>query len=214
MSETTYRHHASIELAEKVIDNELRLVNVLAHEYCHLANFMISGIKDRPHGREFKEWARKCTNAFKGRGIEVTTKHTYEIEYKFMWLCEDEGCATKYQRHSRSIDPKRHACGKCKGRLRQIKPVPRSEGKDSGKRSEYQVFVKKEFERVKREMPGKGFGEIMAVLGREFRESKKGKNGAAAEENVLASVVEHVEVDDVLKGLDGLKLTTERIAIP
>lgn len=34
-----------------------RLVNVLAHEYCHLANFMISGIKNNPHGKEFKEWS-------------------------------------------------------------------------------------------------------------------------------------------------------------
>ena len=33
-----------------------RLLNVIAHEYCHLANFMISGIKDNPHGKEFKEW--------------------------------------------------------------------------------------------------------------------------------------------------------------
>ena len=33
-----------------------RLLNVVAHEYCHLANFMISGIKDNPHGKEFKEW--------------------------------------------------------------------------------------------------------------------------------------------------------------
>lgn len=75
VSNTTHRHHASIELAEKVIDSEGgsiqsqpqndsdkltisqdRLVNVIAHEYCHLANFMISGIKDNPHGKEFKEW--------------------------------------------------------------------------------------------------------------------------------------------------------------
>ena len=33
-----------------------RLVNVVAHEYCHLATFMISGVKDNPHGKEFKEW--------------------------------------------------------------------------------------------------------------------------------------------------------------
>ena len=33
-----------------------RLLNVVAHEYCHLANFMISGIKDNPHGKEFKAW--------------------------------------------------------------------------------------------------------------------------------------------------------------
>ena len=46
---TTHNHHASIELAEKVIDDEHRLINVLAHEFCHLANFMVSGIKDQPH---------------------------------------------------------------------------------------------------------------------------------------------------------------------
>lgn len=50
------QHYASIELAEKVIDNEDRLKNVIAHEFCHLANFMISDVKDNPHGRSFKEW--------------------------------------------------------------------------------------------------------------------------------------------------------------
>lgn len=50
------QHYASIELAEKVIDNENRLKNVIAHEFCHLANFMISDVKDNPHGRSFKEW--------------------------------------------------------------------------------------------------------------------------------------------------------------
>jgi germ cell nuclear acidic protein len=52
----TYKHYASIELAEKVIDDEHRLYNTLAHEFCHLANFMISGVKDNPHGKEFRAW--------------------------------------------------------------------------------------------------------------------------------------------------------------
>ena len=50
------QHFASIELAEKIIVDEDRLRNVLAHEFCHLANFMISGVKDLPHGKSFKEW--------------------------------------------------------------------------------------------------------------------------------------------------------------
>lgn len=50
------QHFASIELAEKVIDTEEKLVNTLAHEYCHLANFMVSGVKDQPHGASFKRW--------------------------------------------------------------------------------------------------------------------------------------------------------------
>lgn len=49
-------HYASIELAEKVIDNEERLVGTLAHEYCHLANFMVSGVRDQPHGASFGRW--------------------------------------------------------------------------------------------------------------------------------------------------------------
>jgi len=57
-----YRHIANIELAEKVIDDEDRLINVLAHEFCHLANFMISGVKDNPHGKEFKEWYVKSSH--------------------------------------------------------------------------------------------------------------------------------------------------------
>jgi hypothetical protein len=50
------KHYASIELAEKVIDDEHRLINTLAHEFCHLATFMISEVKNNPHGKEFKQW--------------------------------------------------------------------------------------------------------------------------------------------------------------
>ncbi|KAJ9148569.1 hypothetical protein NKR23_g4757 [Pleurostoma richardsiae] len=76
-----HRHHAAIELAEKVIDDEGRLLNVIAHEFCHLTNFMISGVTQNPHGKEFSAWARKCSILFGHRGIKVTTKHTYDIDF-------------------------------------------------------------------------------------------------------------------------------------
>ncbi|KAG7124516.1 HMG box-containing protein C19G7.04 like [Verticillium longisporum] len=76
------RHYASIELAEKVIDNEDRLFNVIAHEFCHLANFMISGITGNPHGKEFKTWTARVSKTFTDRGILVTTKHSYDIDFK------------------------------------------------------------------------------------------------------------------------------------
>lgn len=125
----TSRHHATIELAEKVIDSDDRLINTLAHEYCHLTNFMISNIRTHPHGTSFKEWARKCTEAFAshpvygGGAIKVTTKHSYVISYKYIWCCE--GCGLEYGRHSKSIDPLKVRCGRCKGGLRQVKPTPR-----------------------------------------------------------------------------------------
>ncbi|KAH6707959.1 SprT-like family-domain-containing protein [Leptodontidium sp. MPI-SDFR-AT-0119] len=42
----TYRHVASVELSEEVVIDEDRLLNVMAHEYCHLATCMINGVGD------------------------------------------------------------------------------------------------------------------------------------------------------------------------
>lgn len=156
----THKHHASIELAEKVIDDEHRLMNVLAHEFCHLANFMISGITNNPHGREFKMWAAQCSRAFGGRGIEVTTKHSYDIDFKYMWECE--ACAAEYKRHSKSIDPQRHRCGSCKGLLKQTRPVPRGQGVRGPSR--YQEFVRDQMAVVRGENPGSPQKVVMKLI--------------------------------------------------
>ena len=186
ISETTHRHHASIELAEKVIDCEDRLINVLAHEYCHLANFMISGVKDQPHGKEFKAGAAQVTRAFGDRGVEVTTKHGYDITYKYIWACDD--CDLEYKRHSKSIDPAKHSCGVCKGRLVQILPAPRKE-------SEYQRFVKANWERVKKGAgEGAGLAEINGLLAKEW-EAKKTKDEKGKPEVEVIKLVEDVEED-------------------
>ncbi|RCI07621.1 hypothetical protein L249_1677 [Ophiocordyceps polyrhachis-furcata BCC 54312] len=171
----THHHHASIELAEKVIDDEDKLLNVLAHEFCHLANFMVSGITNNPHGKDFKAWAAKCSRAFgDSRGIKVTTKHTYEIDFKYRWACMD--CGSEYKRHSKSIDPRRHRCGSCQGLLAQTKPVPRqgagAAGGGSGKRSEYQVFVKEQMNIVKGENPGSPQKEVMRIVAGRWAQAK------------------------------------------
>lgn len=148
------QHYASIELAEKIIDCEDRLVNTLAHEFCHLTNFMISNVRDQPHGASFKKWAAKVTSHLRQsdveswRNVHVTTKHSYVINHKYLWACvgrektsameylnvdEDEGCGAEYGRHSKSIDTEKHRCGRCKGRLVQVRPKPRaSPAKKSG----------------------------------------------------------------------------------
>jgi predicted SprT family Zn-dependent metalloprotease len=185
-----YKHHASIELAEKVIDSEPRLLNVLAHEFCHLANFMVSGVTTNPHGREFKAWAAQCSRAFGDRGIQVTTKHSYDIDFKYVWQCVV--CGTEFKRHSKSIDPARHRCGSesCRGELVQVKPVPRKkkdgggggeEGK--GKVSGYQAFVKEQMRVVRGENPGSPQKEIMRIVAGRWA-ARKGKDGAAVAEGV------------------------------
>ncbi|PBP18745.1 sprT family metallopeptidase [Diplocarpon rosae] len=167
-----HRHHAAIELAEKVIDDEERLLNVLAHEFCHLANFMISNIRTNPHGKEFKAWAAKCSRHFGHRGIEVTTKHRYAIDYKYVWECIS--CSTEFKRHSKSIDPARHLCGRCKSKLVQTKPVPRAKA-GTTKASEYQVFVRENMKRLREENPGSPQKDLMGLVGKEYQIYKASK---------------------------------------
>ncbi|KAM0243877.1 hypothetical protein ACHAP5_006829 [Fusarium lateritium] len=174
----SYKHHASIELAEKVIDDEHRLLNVMAHEFCHLANFMVSGITTNPHGREFKSWAAKCSAAFGDRGIEVTTKHSYDIDFKYVWECDE--CGTEFKRHSRSIDPQRHRCGSCKGLLKQTRPTPR--GAAAGKApTRYQAFVKEQMAVVRRENPGSPQKVVMKLIAEKWakQEGKAGSKGSS-----------------------------------
>lgn len=210
-------------MATKVITSEHRLYNTLAHEFCHLATYIVSGVRDRPHGAEFKAWGRKCDAAFgKEKGVKVTTKHGYEIEWRYLWICSgrddgetgtasrekelmpgegveedavdeaalvfDGGCGTTYGRHSRSIDVDRARCGKCRGRLTQVRPAPRmnarSNAPPSGAGTEtaatakllkkepvgFAAFVKAEFASVKKELgPGIKHGVIMGELGRRWR---------------------------------------------
>lgn len=202
--EIRYRHYASIELAEKVIDDEERLLNVLAHEWCHLANFMINGQTGNPHGREFKAWAARCSKAFGDRGIEVTTKHAYEIDFKYLWACAD--CSTEYKRHSKSIDPSRHRCGKCKGMLQQIRPVPRGVG-NGGAASEYQTFMKEQMKIVRLERPGSPQKDIMKVVAERWA----AKKGAAAGVEVVAEAkVAVVDEEDKENDEAAMQLQMER----
>jgi predicted SprT family Zn-dependent metalloprotease len=183
------RHHCSIELAEKVIDEPIRLYNVLAHEYCHLLTFMISNVRNNPHGAEFKSWGKKVSAAFAHRDVEVTTKHSYAIEFKYVWECVT--CGYEFKRHSKSVDTTKHSCGKCKGKLVQTKPVPRSR---AAEKSEYQVFVKENFARVKKDMEGRGeetkVGKVMEGVAREWRELK----GKKAEGDGLEAVMEGLKI--------------------
>ncbi|OCT47425.1 putative SprT family metallopeptidase [Cladophialophora carrionii] len=185
------QHFASIELAEKIIDCEDRLVNTLAHEFCHLTNFMISNVRDQPHGASFKKWAQKATSHLRStsvdswRKVEVTTKHSYTINHKYLWVCtgrprtsamdflkleDDEGCGAEYGRHSKSIDVEKHRCGKCKGFLVQVRPKPR--GTASPK--------KKGAARVKRE------GST---------ESESGSS-SGSQTNPLRTMIETIELSD------------------
>lgn len=150
------KHGASIELAEKVVTDEHRLINVLAHEFCHLATIMISGVMTNSHGEEFIDWGEKVMREFAERGVEVTIEHNFDIDYRFVWECVV--CGVKYERYSKSVDVERQSCRRCRGWLAQTKPLPRRNGNG------YKGFVQKWFGRVRRDNPNMGAKEVTRVL--------------------------------------------------
>lgn len=200
-----YRHHASIELSTKVIDDENRLLNVIAHEFCHLANFMISGITTNPHGKEFKGWAAKVTAVFGDRDIDVTTKHSYDIDFKYVWECTM--CGLEFKRHSKSINTERHRCGACKSELKQTKPVPRT---TKAKESEYQRFMKEQMRLIKEEKPGSPQKDIMRAVASRWSQRQKNINTESGEGESTASSSQSAgskdKVEGVTKTLGQLKI--------
>lgn len=152
---------------------------------------MLSHQTTNPHGLAFRTWAAKATSLFSDRGVEVTTKHAYEIEYKYVWECKD--CGVEYGRHSKSVDTERVRCGVqgCGGGLVQVRPVPRGGGKDgrgqgkegeTGKKmGEYQAFVKEWVGVVRRENPGVAQSVVMGIVGRRYQEFKKAKEARVGE---------------------------------
>lgn len=121
------RRSAIVELSTKVVDDELRLQTTLLHELCHVAAWIIDGNLKPPHGPCFQKWVAIATQAIQPT-IPITTKHTFEIHYKYSWECVNPSCSvTLIRRHNRrSIDIKRHVCGKCRGPLREVMDTPLS----------------------------------------------------------------------------------------
>lgn len=158
-----------IKLSDKVCTGEAQIASTLAHEMCHLACWIISNEHKSPHGRVFKSWGAKVMRY--RPDIEVTTRHSYEIEYKFEWECSNAVCGKVYRRHSKSIDPTRQVCGSCKGRL-----VPRFQTTTSP----FQVYLKNNMALAKSALPGASHGDVMRALSKRWADAA----GASEEEHV------------------------------
>ncbi len=106
------------QLAARTAYAEQELLNTLAHEMIHQWQFDV--LKRRPdHGLEF---LRKMTQINRSGEVAVTTYHALEQEVialsKFAWRCQD--CGRLYRRHRRTIQPKLHQCGSCRGALQEL----------------------------------------------------------------------------------------------
>ena len=172
-------------MSTKLIDSEDRLRSTLCHEMCHAAQWLVDGVAKPPHGSVFKKWAQLSMR--KVNGMLVTTTHDYVTNsFKFAWECTVDGCDFIIQRHSRTVDPLRHCCGKCRGKLIEIEVgsskddvakngfTPKKKRAASG----FSLFVQAESSRVRSELEAESNGktvtqsEVMKECGRLWREKK------------------------------------------
>jgi predicted SprT family Zn-dependent metalloprotease len=176
---------ASIELSEKVVDDVERLRATLLHEMCHAAAWLVDAQKKPPHGPAFWKWA-SIAGARSG-GYLVTTCHNYEVHRPFKWQCATPTCGIEYTRHSKKgIDPLRHRCGKCRGRIEFVGAfnadmTPKKTRAATG----FSLFVQEHFANVKTSLKKKGktsaHQSVMQELSRLYAISKGSASKASGD---------------------------------
>ncbi|PVG02148.1 hypothetical protein CPB86DRAFT_780569 [Serendipita vermifera] len=177
-----------IELGVKVVTSEERLRNTLAHEACHAASWAIDGDFTQPHGKTFKGWARKVMRTFPE--VEVTTKHDYEIEFKFIWKCIKPTCGQTYKRHSNSINIEEQGCF-CGSRLQpQFTPKATRPKKTTATSS-------KSISSDITSLPGEGLDPTDAILYKEERVLSNDRHAVVSDANVddLAITLQRATID-------------------
>jgi predicted SprT family Zn-dependent metalloprotease len=94
------------------------LVSTLAHEMIHQWQYDV--LKRRPnHGPDF---LRKMREMNRDGTLAVTVYHSLKTEVqalsRFAWRCVR--CGRIYRRQRRTIQPRRHHCGSCRGALHEV----------------------------------------------------------------------------------------------
>jgi predicted SprT family Zn-dependent metalloprotease len=110
-------------LAERTTYAGQELLNTLAHEMIHQWQFDV--LKRRPnHGPDF---LRKMTEMNRSGLVSITIYHSLQKEVqalsRFAWRCTD--CGRIYRRQRKTIQPRRHLCGSCRGALQELPMVQR-----------------------------------------------------------------------------------------
>ncbi|MBI5316562.1 MAG: SprT-like domain-containing protein [Nitrospirae bacterium] len=112
-----------LQAAQASEDDEREIVNTLAHEMIH--QWQYDTLKRRPnHGADF---LRKMTEMNRDGALAITTYHSLQKEVlaltRFAWRCRQ--CGQVYRRQRRTIQPRRHHCGSCRGALQELMSVGR-----------------------------------------------------------------------------------------
>jgi predicted SprT family Zn-dependent metalloprotease len=94
------------------------VISTLAHEMIHQWQYDI--LKRRPnHGAEF----RRMMHRMNQDGLGITVYHSLNKEVdsfaRYVWRCQQ--CGYLYRRQRRTIQPRRHQCGACRGPLKEVR---------------------------------------------------------------------------------------------
>ncbi len=121
------RSHREIRLSLPLLERlrtrtpyaEQELRHTLAHEMIHQWQFDV--LKRRPnHGPDF---LRKMTEMNRDGTLAITIYHSLQKEVsalaRFAWRCRD--CGRIYRRQRKTIEPRRHQCGSCRGSLQELR---------------------------------------------------------------------------------------------
>jgi len=98
---------------------DLELTRTLAHEMIHQWQYDV--LKRRPnHGADF----RRMMDCMNQDGLGITVYHSLARETealaRYAWRCQQ--CGHIYRRQRRTIKPRRHQCGACRGPLQELNP--------------------------------------------------------------------------------------------
>ncbi|KAF1762418.1 hypothetical protein GCK72_010680 [Caenorhabditis remanei] len=112
-----HRHgNSTVEMSPVVCTTAERVRDTLIHEMCHAAVWVVDRLHKEGHGPGWKRWGARCSSTFKSLPF-VERCHSYEIEAKFFYVCETDGCPVEIKRQSKSLDTSRKGCGACLGRF-------------------------------------------------------------------------------------------------
>ena len=151
---------------------------------------LLLGSLSPPHGKVFMDWKKRCEDVYPS--IHISTRHSYEIAYKYRYQCQSLFCKKIVGRHSNSIDTAKKVCGSCKGRLVLLGPDGVTP-KKAKPLTEYQRFVQKHQGAVRKKVAAQ---DVMKVLGRMWQAEKEKTSGRKDKEATEVIVIDDDDDDD------------------
>lgn len=164
---------ATITLSHKVCDTPERCRDTLLHEMCHAAVSLIDGVMNEGHGPLWKKWTKKAERTYPYLP-PISVKHTYDINYKFIYRCIQ--CQYEVHRHSKSLNVEIDLCGKCLGKfellLNNNNKITTADVQTPKKTlTKYNLFIKEHFQRIKQEQPHLSTPQLMKHLSQEYKKT-------------------------------------------